>query len=121
MKQHSHTFLSRRRYGLYRLKEQQKMILIQCQSLFLLDPPGRRHLGGLGSRVHAHFEQFAASRDAGSKEKFKRGGVGGTPVSSGIPAGSSSVIRFIKSLFYKENRGNRLAKISGLPQAQHCF
>lgn len=115
MKQHSHTFLSRRRYDLYRLNEKQKMILIQCQSLFILDPPGRRRLGGLGSRVHAHFEQLAPSRDACNKEKFKHGGVGSPSVSSGIPAGSSSVIHFIEGLFYKEKRGNSLAKISGLP------
>lgn len=91
------------------------MILIECQSLFILDPPGRRHLGGLGSRVHAHFEQHAPSRDASNKEKFKHGGVGSTSVSSGIPAGSSAVIHFIKGLFYKEKWGNGLAKISGLP------
>lgn len=83
--------------------------------MFILDPPGRRYLGGLGSRLHAHFEQFAAVRGASNKEKFEHGSVGNTSVSSGIPAGSRSVIQFNKGLFYKEKWGNSLEKISGLP------
>lgn len=79
-----------------------------------MNPTGRRCLGGLGSRLHAHVEQFTASRSAGNKEMSEPGGVGNTSVYSGVPAGGSSVIHYDNGLFYKENWETSSAQISGL-------
>lgn len=100
-------------------KNKHKMTFITCQTLLIyMDPPGQWCLGGLGPRLHARFEQFAAIRDSSNKEKSESAGVGNTSVSYGIPAGRSSVIHLHKGLFYQEGQGNR-PQTSGLPWAQH--
>lgn len=53
------------------------------------DPPGRGHLGGVGSGLHAQFEQFAARRDGRAQEGLDSGSVGDAYLSLCPPAGSS--------------------------------
>lgn len=108
---HSHTSLSRRRWDFKHFWHLEATFTYLYES-FVADPAGWRLLSRLGFGLHAHFEQFAASRENIDEEIPESGGVWNPSFSLCPLAASSPALHLSPKLMLERRRkaGNQTGK-----------